>query len=112
MSCVSGKPSFPRSSHLKEVVDGVTTGLGSLGSQQGVHQRLERLAVLLREGGAKSLLEDVKSSKGSSAGQATNAMPVAASPVVKQAKLPATTRGVLTDVLRELEELRDILRQD
>jgi DNA-binding transcriptional MerR regulator len=67
---------------------------------------------LLREGGAKSLLEDVKSSKGSSAGQATNAMPVAASPVVKQAKLPATTRGVLTDVLRELEELRDILRQD
>jgi DNA-binding transcriptional MerR regulator len=67
---------------------------------------------LLREGGAKSLLEDVKSSKRSSAGQATNTMPVAGSPVVKQAKLPATTRGVLTDVLRELEELRDILRQD
>ena len=67
---------------------------------------------LLREGGAKSLLNDAKSSKQLSTEQATKPGPMARDTAIKQAKLPATTRGVLTDILRELEELREILRRN
>jgi len=62
---------------------------------------------LLREGGAKVLLDDASLSKKPPTKQAPLAKE---SLVTKQATLPATTRGVLTDVLRELEELREILR--
>ena len=67
---------------------------------------------LLRGGGAKTLLDDTKSSKQPPTEQATKPVSMAGDPAMKQAKLPATTRGVLTDVLRELEELREILRRD
>ena len=67
---------------------------------------------LLREGGAKTLVNDAGSSEEPSAEQAPKGMPMAASPAMKKAILPATTRGVLSDVLRELEELREILRRD
>ena len=67
---------------------------------------------LLREGGAKTPVKDGSSSKEPPTEQAPLAMPMAESPAMKQAILPATTRGVLSDVLRELEELREILRRD
>ncbi len=67
---------------------------------------------LLREGGAKTLVNDASFSEEPSAKQAPQGMPMAASPAMKKAILPATTRGVLSDVLRELEELRKILRRD
>lgn len=68
---------------------------------------------LLREGGGKSLFDDASASKKQSpTKQAHSAKPMAESPATKQMTLPATTRGVLTDVLRELEELREILRKD
>jgi len=65
---------------------------------------------LLREGGAKVLLDDASLSKNSLTKQALLAKPMVEGLATKQATLPATTRGVLTDVLRELEELREILR--
>jgi DNA-binding transcriptional MerR regulator len=67
---------------------------------------------LLREGGIKTPVVDSRSSKDSPTEQAHEAKPVAQSPTMKPAKLPATTRGVLSDVVRELEELREILRKD
>lgn len=66
---------------------------------------------LLREGGPKVLLDDASLSKEPPTKQAPLAKPMAESPATKQATLPATTRGVLTDVLRVLEELREILRK-
>ena len=66
---------------------------------------------LLREGGPKVLLDDASLSKKPPTKQAPLAKPMAESLATKQATLPATTRGVLTDVLRVLEELREILRK-
>ena len=66
---------------------------------------------LLREGGQKVLLDDASLSKKPPTKQAPLAKLMAESLATKQATLPATTRGVLTDVLRVLEELREILRK-
>ena len=76
---------------------------------------------LLREGGGKMPVNGNGSSKEKDApmAQARKPMPMAPAPTLKQtttpatttAALPATTRGVLSDVLRELEELREILRR-
>ena len=72
---------------------------------------------LLREGGGKPTLEGA----GASAAKPTTAPPPAPQPAVDRTleaektvntNLPATTRGALSDVLRELEELREILRRD
>lgn len=71
---------------------------------------------LLREGGVKSALDGASSSIGKTAPAASQktAVPAAETPLAPksaaQASLPATTRGALTDVLRELEELREILK--
>ena len=67
---------------------------------------------LLREGGAKTPVDDASSLKKPPTDQPPQAMPMAKRVAVKQTILPATTRGVLSDVLRELEELRKILRRD
>jgi len=67
---------------------------------------------LLREGAAKTPAGDASSSKRPPMVQAPKAMAMSASPAMKSAKLPARTRGVLSDVLRELEELREILRRN
>lgn len=67
---------------------------------------------LLREGGAKAPVSNANSSKKPPVEQVPLAKKAMESPVVNPAKLPATTRGVLSDVLRELEELREILRKE
>ncbi|MDA1325610.1 MAG: MerR family transcriptional regulator [Proteobacteria bacterium] len=66
---------------------------------------------LLREGRALTPSSGAGSSKKNSTEQADQLMPMAESPANKQAQLSATTRGVLSDLLRELEELRKILRR-
>ena len=67
---------------------------------------------LLREGGAKTLVQSMSSTKGTPAEPASHAKLVAAGTGTTKSRLPATTRGVLSDVLRELKELREILRKD
>jgi len=67
---------------------------------------------LLREGGAKTLVQSVSSAKGAPAEPAPHSKLVAAGTGANKSRLPATTRGVLSDVLRELKELREILRRD
>ena len=67
---------------------------------------------LLREGGIKSPVRSSASAKPVAAAKKTRAMSVEDRPMSKQAKLSPTTRGALSDILRELEELRDILRNN
>jgi DNA-binding transcriptional MerR regulator len=67
---------------------------------------------LLREGGGRMPADESKSAKHPPHSQALRSVQAAESGGGKGVKLPARTRGVLTDVLRELEELRDILQKD
>lgn len=66
---------------------------------------------LLREGGGKTPIVGAKLSGETSAQKTQVGLPTAASPPMKQTPLSATTRSALNDVLRELEELQDILQR-
>ena len=70
---------------------------------------------LLREGGVKPALDGAAASSGGSATAPSRPAPTAAEPPLtsqsdSRTALPATTRGALSDLLRELEELREILK--
>ena len=67
---------------------------------------------LLREGGGKLSVDGAPSSKPPSAENAAEVPLMADRQSKKQETLPARTRGALSDVLRELEELRELLRRD
>jgi DNA-binding transcriptional MerR regulator len=67
---------------------------------------------LLREGGGRMPADESKPTKHPPHSQTLRSVQTAESGGGKGVKLPARTRGVLTDVLRELEELRDILQKD
>ena len=66
---------------------------------------------LLREGGANSPVHGAESAKRASADQASSATLKMESRAGAQAGLSPTVRGALSDVLRELEELRELLRK-
>ena len=66
---------------------------------------------LLREGGGNSPVRVASPSKSKSKGQPSQVAKAAESQSFSPAILSPTARGALSDVLRELEELRDILRK-
>jgi len=67
---------------------------------------------LLREGGVNSPAQSGASSKKPPKDQILQPAPKVEKAIKSQASLSPTTRGALSDVLRELEELRELLRKD
>lgn len=67
---------------------------------------------LLREGGSSSPVHEGTPSKGKAKEKSSSVASAAEKPSRNSALLSATARGALSDVLRELEELRDILRKN